>query len=248
MSDPTTPNLAVVHLQPHPKQPDIPINAAFDTLDLAQTGLLAKTVTSADVTLTAAEFTNSYYHRITGTLTADHNYIVPASQKPFTVEHSGTVHNLTVKTASGTGIAFAPGTTQRLYCDGVNVVADGPSTTAVGQPYDQSFSVDGLPGDGQLLYVFGPAVRDWRLPSGLVGSDGDIQTAATVGAAVFTLKKGASTIGTISAAVGASVFSVSFVADVDFLAASRHIFRVYAPSPQNATLADFSFVLKGLRI
>ena len=47
--------------------------------------------------------------------------IVPALTKTFIVKN-GTAQTVTVKTASGTGIAIISGSTGHLYCDGTNVV------------------------------------------------------------------------------------------------------------------------------
>ena len=47
--------------------------------------------------------------------------IVPALSKIFIVKN-GTAQTVTVKTASGTGIAITSGSTGYVYCDGTNVV------------------------------------------------------------------------------------------------------------------------------
>lgn len=224
-------------------------NALVEVLANKLAALLAVTITSADVTLTAGQAENAHYIRVSGAFTANRNLIVPTSAKGWTVEHAGTgSHTLTVKAATGTGVSLVEGTSQQVYFDGTNVIPDGQAVGTGVAPYDQSFSVDGLPGDGAVLYTFGPAVRDWRLPATLAGSKGKINTAATTSSAVLTLKKNGSTIGTLTAAVAASTFTVSFASDVDFLAASDDIFTVIGPSPQNATFGDFSYVFKAVRL
>ena len=254
---PNDPYLDFTDLEQNPLTPWIPINAAQATLSASTNALLTKTLTSSNLDLTIntgtaptlrTQYYNMRYLRILGVFTATRTVTVPATARDFIVEHAGTVHDLTIKTPSGTGVTLTSGTTQALYCDGTNVVPATGATGAGGQPYDQGFYVNGMPGDGALLYKFGPTVRNWRLPAGLAGSDGDIEVPAADGDAVFTLKKNASTIGTLTAANGASVFTVSFASDVDFLTSGRHIFRVFGPSPQDSALADFSFLFKAIRL
>lgn len=78
---------------------------------------------SADVTITETQFS----HRLlllTGVLTADINLIVPAKERSFLVQNAATgSFDVTVKTASGTGITIpaATGAIWPMTCDGSNV-------------------------------------------------------------------------------------------------------------------------------
>lgn len=87
-------------------------------------GQLTKSVAGAsDVTLSTAEAKN-LNQNYTGVLTGNINVIVPVTPRLFNVRNSTTgAFSLTVKTASGTGIAVAQGTQQLLFADGTNVVA-----------------------------------------------------------------------------------------------------------------------------
>lgn len=100
-----------------------------------------------------------------------------------------------------------------------------------------------LPNNGEEMFVIEPTVAV-RLPLGLVGSEGACAVAPTADA-VFTLKHNGVTIGTATFAAGTLTPVFSFAASVDFAPTDR--FSLIAPSPQDATLADFWFTFKGSR-
>ncbi|MDR9913354.1 gp53-like domain-containing protein [Enterobacter cloacae] len=62
---------------------------------------------------------------LTGTLTSNIALIFPSWMASWTVVNNCTgSFNVTCRTASGTGITAATGTTEKLYCDGVNITRD----------------------------------------------------------------------------------------------------------------------------
>ncbi|EMM0835459.1 hypothetical protein RVV06_001447 [Enterobacter ludwigii] len=62
---------------------------------------------------------------LTGTLTSNIAIIFPAWMASWTVVNNCTgAFTVTCRTASGTGITAATGTTEKLYCDGVNITRD----------------------------------------------------------------------------------------------------------------------------
>jgi len=85
-------------------------------------GLLSVAVTTANVTLTDPQSRNRII-TVTGTLTGNRDLIVPTVVAWYIV-HNNTAgaFTLTVKTASGTGIAVTQGQKAILYCDGTNVL------------------------------------------------------------------------------------------------------------------------------
>lgn len=107
------------------------LDTRLEAGESAQTALVSKTITTADVTLTIAEGMQAIAVRCTGAMTADRALIVPAYKKPYLIIADTTGgFLLTVKTASGSGVALANGQRAVVYCDGVNVleVLLGPST------------------------------------------------------------------------------------------------------------------------
>ncbi|SAK98595.1 phage tail collar domain-containing protein [Caballeronia pedi] len=101
-------------------------------------GITTKSVAGgANVTLTAVEAGRGIL-KLTGAITANIAVIVPASSALYTVWNSTTgAYTLTVKTASGTGVAVTQGQSVELFCDGTNVLTqttDFPSIALTGSP------------------------------------------------------------------------------------------------------------------
>jgi hypothetical protein len=81
---------------------------------------------SADVTLTltdtnAAQSARNLRLNLTGAAVAGYNLVVPAIEKPYII-NNGTTGTVTVKNATGTGIAVPTGKTMWVYNNGTNVV------------------------------------------------------------------------------------------------------------------------------
>jgi len=81
---------------------------------------------SADVTLTltdtnAAQSARNLRLNLTGAAAAGYNLVVPAIEKPYII-NNGTTGTVTVKNATGTGIAVPTGKTMWVYNNGTNVV------------------------------------------------------------------------------------------------------------------------------
>lgn len=86
------------------------------------TGLLAKAISDANQTLTAAE-ARAQILQFTGTLTAQRNIVVPLGAQQWTVFNNTTGgFGLQFIGASGTGIVVAAGKRAIVYSDGTNVV------------------------------------------------------------------------------------------------------------------------------
>jgi len=79
------------------------------------------TVTSANVTLTAAQ-ARARYLTITGTLTGNRNVIVPNHWEGLVYCNNSGAYTTTLKTASGSGIVVGQGKRALLFADGTNVV------------------------------------------------------------------------------------------------------------------------------
>lgn len=85
-------------------------------------GLLAKAMTDANTTLTAAEVRNQIL-QFTGTLTAQRNIVLPLVPRQWTVFNNTTGgFGLQFIGATGTGIVVAAGKRAIIYADGTNVV------------------------------------------------------------------------------------------------------------------------------
>lgn len=125
----TTTNLTITHISASQAQKEVTANEAFNILDGVAGGLLTKEMTSdADYTLATTGTAPYEWQRAAlkitdspATLTTGRNIICPAKAKPY-IFINATAQTLTLKTASGSGIAVASNKTALLYCDGTNVV------------------------------------------------------------------------------------------------------------------------------
>ena len=96
-------------------------------LEEAIVGSVDVAFSSADVTLTltdtnATQSARNMRLNLTGTATSGYNLIVPAIEKPYIINNA-TDGTITVKNATGTGIAVPTGKTMWVYNNGTNVVA-----------------------------------------------------------------------------------------------------------------------------
>lgn len=104
-------------------------SAAATTVNTLINGYLDKDVAgSSDVTLTDAEAQNAVID-LTGTLAANINVIVPATETKVWLVKNATsgAYTLTVKTSAGSGIALTQGNVYVLVGDGTDVLDRSPS-------------------------------------------------------------------------------------------------------------------------
>jgi hypothetical protein len=199
--------------------------------------------------------------------------VVPTNRKPYTVRNlSGGA--VTLRTAAGAGVVVADGTVKLLYVDGTDVVDLSPTAAGGVAALDDLGDVDtstappaagdGLRWTGSLwvpaprgldVGVFVPdrpaagtlllklvVVRGFTLPAGLTGSRGHAGTAATA-EADLELRHNGSAVGTARFAAGSSVASFILASPLGLAEGDR--LELIAPSPQDATLADLTVMLKG---
>lgn len=193
-----TPNLKVTEVEANQNQKEVTINTGFVEFDGAITDLLSVAMPDADYTLSTGEGGQALGHmafQFTGTITADRDIIVPTGNKKLYLVMNATSgslgYTLTVKTASGTGVAIPADDTQYtfVYCDGTNVVraslaagagtgtvtntdgslADGEVVLGNGSADVRTLGDKGT--NGQVLTSQGPGVDpNWQTPSGGAGS------------------------------------------------------------------------------
>lgn len=134
---------------------------AFDGLSWVAypiVGRLSKSVAGgSDVTLTAAEARKQILE-FTGTLTANFNVIVPAAPWKWIVYNATAgAFTLTVKTASGSGVAVTQGKRALLYADGTSVVhgltdpAELPTGVAQSIAYAATITPDAALGERVIV-------------------------------------------------------------------------------------------------
>ena len=128
----TSPNLLIGLLSSSQNNKYVTVNEAIDLLDQALAQQLAITMTDADYTFATGQGSPALQNMVfvmSGALTAGRNVIVPNNEKLYIFKNNTSGgHNLTVKTAAGTGVVVMPTSGYVLvYCDAVNVVAAAAS-------------------------------------------------------------------------------------------------------------------------
>ena len=107
-------------------------NANLQQLEQASSGYISIAVGGSNVTLSISQGATSngknLYLKLTGTLVANRQLIVPDNfERVYIIEDATTrgsganLYTLTVKTASGTGVVLAAGSTSIVYSDGTNI-------------------------------------------------------------------------------------------------------------------------------
>jgi len=107
-------------------------------IEEAITGSADVTFASANVTLTLTNTNGSQTARnlrlrLTGTTAGARNLIVPAIEKQYLIQND-TADIITVKNATGTGVAIPSTLSALVYNDGVNVTSAGIYSTSVVTP------------------------------------------------------------------------------------------------------------------
>jgi hypothetical protein len=172
----SSPNLNITHIAEAQNNKYITANAATDALDEALCGLLAVAVPDADVTLSASQALGNMVFVCSGALSANRNLIVPANKKPYIVANATTGgYTITVKMASGTGVAIASGY-NLVYCDGTNVdaIAGGGAGANFADAETPSGSVDGSNTAFGLAHTPSPASSLQLHLNGLLLSPGGV--------------------------------------------------------------------------
>ena len=83
--------------------------------------------------------------RVTGILASNCTLVVPARLKTWTVQNGTTgAYTVTIKTASGAGVAVPPGGAAFVHCDGTDVVALALPTGPLSIGADRNVTLDGV--------------------------------------------------------------------------------------------------------
>jgi hypothetical protein len=241
-------NLGIAPIASNQAQKEITANEAFERLAGAGAEKLIVTMADADVTLTAAQALATASIECTGTLTAGRSLIVPSARKLYDVANKTSGgFAVTVRTASGSGVALAAGDEQVLRCDGADVVAVAPPTSVAAlagpQPYDIASFYPGVPGSAALLLRF-VAPRPVTLPQSLTGSYGSAGAAATAQTDI-DIQVGGVSKGTVRFAAGGTTATFIFSNAVSL--AAGDVLTLTAPTVADVTLADISITLAGMR-
>jgi hypothetical protein len=119
-----TTNLSVTHIEESQDQKEVTANEAFDIFDGAIAGLTSVDLAgkSGNVTPDSDTMIRTLVIMCSGALSGAVNLIIPNSNHTYVLWHNGTGFDVTLKTATGSGVALSPGEAQFLYCNGTNVI------------------------------------------------------------------------------------------------------------------------------
>jgi hypothetical protein len=148
-------------------------NANLTAIQEAITGSASVAFSNANVTLTLTNSSASQTARnlrlnLTGTATAGYNLIVPAIEKQYIV-NNGTDGTITIKNATGTGIAVPAGASTIVFNDATNVVQAmnylGSALPVAGGGTGATTLTGILKGNGTSAFTAATAGTDYVSPS-----------------------------------------------------------------------------------
>lgn len=227
----------------------ITINNMLAALEGAANAKLAKTVSgSGPVNLTSDECTRYAYYVASGG-SGNFNFVFLGeigsnnADRLFVFKNASSYVATVKSDAAGTTVVVAAGAScviHQSHDDMVKLAEFDGLTTA---PYDIGAFLPGLPEDGIECFKF-TATRAIDFADDFAGSVGHCGVNPTSTAA-FDLLKNGSSIGSISISTGGA-FTFNTTGGAVALAIGDRL-SVTSPSPQDATLANVSFVFLGTR-
>lgn len=149
---------------------DSPINANWTIVDNALGGIAALTTTAGDTTLSTAQYQNLIL-QITGTLTANVNYVIPSTvQGQWTYDTTGLVlgaFSLHILSDGGGATVDVSANTQGIvYSDGTNIRSSTPPsliTSPEGSSGDIQYNNGGVFGGTSSIALSGTTTTITRL-------------------------------------------------------------------------------------
>lgn len=228
----------------------ITINDAFNALEAASNAPIAVDMTAANVTMTEAVFTSGFVFNATGhsvsrTLTFPATVNAVASKRTIIITNGGTA-DLLIKSGAGATTTLAAGTKAMITIVStvITVLFQSGGSGTTGDEAIIGIFVPDQP-DVSAEIVRHPMVRAIQFPANFSGSRGSVRVNPTGTSTLGVFKDGAS-VGSIQISTGgAFTFTSSGGLAVDF--AVGQVLTIVAPNPQDATLADIGFTLKGTK-
>jgi hypothetical protein len=267
-------NLSLSQVAAAQNQKEVTINDQAGELDAAITDVLSVTVDDSNAaTLTSTQFRRAFFFVITEDTTPPDDAItitVPAVMRGLfkVINNTAQAVSVTVSGQSEAVPGIAPGEAAILSCDGsdvrpagggaladlddVSITApsqgqmlrfDGAAWTGEATPYDLMTFLPGTFNDGELMLrlVFN---RPVAFPADLAGSAGNAGVNAT-GTAVLDIQQNGSPIGTITFTNAGANATFALAGGASF--AAGDLLEIINEDPADATLADISLALKGIR-
>lgn len=210
-------------------------NDADAQLDGALTDILSCDLSAGNFSLIASDFQSHLSFETTGNTVARNFTVAQKKRALFIITNGGTADVSVIR--GSTTLLLAPNETGHFSTDGTS---NGIKKINPNSEKDFAVIIPGLPQTGMTAIL--PMNQAVRFVTGLAGSHFAIGIDPSDGDYIITLKKGVSSIGTVTFDTGGSP-TVSFVADVDF--AVGDILSIIFPGTPDSTAANVGINLRG---
>lgn len=220
---------------------EVTFNDALAIVDAVLTETFVADLTSGNVVLTSDQFRQQARVKLANATTGGRTATVPAIKRGFivTADPANTANVALV--CGSTSVAISPGEARLCFTDGTT---NGLTTYAIGSTFDAGVFLPGLMVDNQIALVY-PVTRGFTLPIALAGSGFNAVTAPTDGAAVLTINKNGSSVGSLSWAIAGHTPTVTFTSAVSF--AAGDLLTITGPATADGAFANIGINLKGTR-
>lgn len=237
----STPNLGLTHLQSNSDQPEVPVNAMADGLDLAMNDWFEVDCDGGtSFSVSSANFNANHAFALTGFPTGDFNFDVPTNKRVFSVKNAtDKIATVRITGPIGRTEKVLPGWNVILWSSGANLNFIGSNRYLIPSYYDGTVAAS----DYVLRHRFlSPAA----LPRDLVGSRANAGVAFTA-AKTFQVRKNGVQFATMSITAGGTTFtfdgSTSPEGETSFVAGD--VLDIIGPASPDSTGADIDVTLNG---
>jgi len=248
-----SPILAIPEIGPTQTNKYITHNDAIAALEAATNDIYTNSGVGAGPLILTEDQATSYFVYVVSGASGNFDLRFPSTingnnaKRVFSVRNADTADTCTVEATTGTGatVEVGPGESAVIYQNFEDLYLLGFVEAAGTLPYDVGVYLPGKPDDAaEVLKIV--AVRAFTLADDFAGSRGHVGTNPSA-TATFTVLKNGGSIGTIAVStVGVFTFLTSGSTVESFAPGDR--LSITAPTPQDATLADISIVLRGVRV
>lgn len=225
--------------------PEVTVNDATLQLGNAVSDDYTVDLTSGNVTLSAAQYRSALRFTASGVGTSGRTVTLPAVKRSIILVCAAANTDTISLIKGSTTLTLVPGGTYLVHTDGTSNQVDATVIGNIaGAPFPLGFFVAGTLTATQLMlqYIFDQRVT---FAANLAGSKYK-NVANPTATATITFKKNGSLIGATSTASISTGGAATFTVDAVTFAAGD-VLTVFAQLVPDATLADVSFTLHGVR-
>lgn len=238
-------DLNIPQLAERQASPEVTVNDAIAAVAAACSDDYAIDLSAGNQSLTAAQYRSALRYTATGVATSGRTITLPQVKRTIILVSLATSTDSVSVIRGSTTIVITPGSYALVHTDGTS---NGLDITVVGNaggaPYDLAFFVPGVLVNSQLMlqYIFDRSVSFAANLAGSKHKNGANPTST----ATVTFKKNGALIGATSTASISTGGAATFTVDAVTFAAGD-VLTVTGQASADATYADVSFTIKGVR-